>query len=1041
MIFSKFQKPDVILRPAPFWAINEQITPEEAARQFAEMLRVGFSGGFFHSRAGLITDYLGDDWFNSIQATVDTANKEDGYLWLYDEDLWPSGNAGGRIAALGDEYRAAVLQPEYIAIGAEALPDGEDLPRAAYRLVGRKGSSAQKIEKIDFEEARTQTDCERILFRNHYAEKIPWWGGESSANLLNPNVTRQFIKQTHEVYKEKLGKEFGKRIPGIFTDEPNIMTNWCGQSAIAWWDGIPDKYLEWTQRNFWEDLPYLYLDGPDSRLIRLQIHRTIARQFCEAYSKPLFEWCDRNSLPLTGHFLEETSFAWQINATSGGIMAHYRYEHIPGMDHLCRAVSGSLQSSMAAKQVGSAARQLGRKQVLVESFGASRHTNTFEDFKWLADNDMVLGATFFCPHLSLYSIKGRRKRDYPPNWNYQQTYWDDLPSLTDYMTRMGYILSSGTAVPDLVIVHPIESATSSHRYGLSPLRKSENQGIQEIPEDLPGEDFGMVNYLNDQFRQILDGVLNAGYDCDLGDETYLEEMGSVEGDRLRIGEMTYPVVVIPPSITWRPKTFSLLKNFVSAGGRLIILGKIPTEIDCKDASKEWKDLAYSPKVTLLPAGARPIQDLLGKFPISKYSVRDPEGNPVPFLYVQHRKDGEQEFFYIVNSDQGRSHDYVFTLIDSNEIPMAIWDATDGSCRKLETTAVGNRRQYAFNLPPAGSLLIAAGTGVDQGALDSKKDVNLQSGKMISLPNVWEFKRSEENVLVLDRISVSLDDGKTWWDEDMDFRVRRKLSEHYGITESLTWQPWVAIRKGIFKDKGGPVILRYQFENSLENPKNISLVIEDIDKGHVLVNGNCVDTTSAGWHWDRKFGKIDITQWIQQGQNYIDFKIDYNFLSEIEPAYLIGDFGVILKNPIEGIITQEPKKLEDGTWVNQGYPFYSGSMTYKTVVNLQLPSSHTFLRLIHASGILYKIRINGEDAGRILWRPHLLEITPYVKSGKNEIEITVVSSRQNTFGPLHEKEMIELAAAPDHFENEGVIRPEFNLFDYGLLGGAELVSIP
>ena len=115
-----FQNPDNILRPAPFWAINERITPEETARQMEDMISVGLSGGFFHSRAGLVTDYLGDEWFASMEAALDVARKCDGYLWLFDEHLWPSGNAGGQVAGMNDEFRAATLNAYLVAAGEPA---------------------------------------------------------------------------------------------------------------------------------------------------------------------------------------------------------------------------------------------------------------------------------------------------------------------------------------------------------------------------------------------------------------------------------------------------------------------------------------------------------------------------------------------------------------------------------------------------------------------------------------------------------------------------------------------------------------------------------------------------------------------------------------------------------------------------------------------------------------------------------------------------------------------------------------------------------
>jgi hypothetical protein len=1031
MDFLKFRDPDTILRPAPFWAVNDVITPEETERQMRDMMRVGLSGGFFHSRSGLVTDYLGEEWFASIQAAIDVAKEQGGYLWLYDEDQWPSGNAGGRITAMNEDYKAAVLQPEYVPVGAEALPDGDDKPRAAYLLIGRKGATAERIERIDFDEARTRTDAERLLFRLHAAEQTPWWGGESPANVLHPEVTKEFIRQTHEVYKEKFGDEFGKSVPGIFTDEPNIHVPWANQSVIAWWDGIPEKYVEWNGRDFWDDAPYLYIDGPKSRKIRLLVHRTILRQFCEGYSKPIFEWCESNNIAMTGHYLEESTFIWQINATAGGIMAHYRYQHIPGIDHLARVLPGP----MVGKQVGSAARQLGRSQVLVESFGVSRHTNTFEDFKWLADNDMVLGATFFCPHLSLYSAKGRRKRDYPPNWNYQQTYWDELNPLNDYMARMGYILSTGKASPDLLLLHPIESATASRRYGLLPARKAEGI-VRSVPDDLPSEDLDGVNGLDAEFKRVLDAVMNAGYDCDLGDENFIEEMGAVEGSTFRIGEMTYPLVVVPPSTTWRPKTFLLLEKFARNGGKLIILGKLPTEIDCDDASEKWESLMSLPGVVAVPAVPRTIQTALDERVQSAFEIRDPEGNQVPGLYVQHRVDGDQEFFFIVNSDRDRSHDLVFTSFGKLGVPMADWNASDGTRTKIAPDVVGRESRYAFTLPPAGSKLIAVGAGVDSGASEAAIPCR-KCVETIELPQIWEFARSEENVLVMDRISASPDGGKTWWDEDMDFRVRARLAKHFETTEALTWQPWVAVSKHVFDGKGGEVVLRYAFKSATDRPKSAYLVVEDLKKGRVRVNGTEVDISSACWHWDRSFGKVEITDLVKKGENIVDFKVDYDFLTEVEAAYIVGEFGVRLCDPCHGEIVDEPLKLNTGSWLGQGYPFYSGSITYKTSVEKPTSGDRAFLKLKHPSGILYKVRVNGIDAGKILWRPYELEISKYLNEGANELEITVVSSRQNSMGPLHERGGDDAVAAPEFFENEVLLRPEFSLYDYGLLRGVEI----
>lgn len=94
-----FKKPPSILRPAPFWAINEEITPEETARQMADMLRVGLGGGFFHSRHGLKTEYMGKEWFDSMRAALDAAKKMTVTCGFMTKTSGPAETPGGRLPA------------------------------------------------------------------------------------------------------------------------------------------------------------------------------------------------------------------------------------------------------------------------------------------------------------------------------------------------------------------------------------------------------------------------------------------------------------------------------------------------------------------------------------------------------------------------------------------------------------------------------------------------------------------------------------------------------------------------------------------------------------------------------------------------------------------------------------------------------------------------------------------------------------------------------------------------------------------------------
>ncbi|MCX8082617.1 MAG: hypothetical protein N3D17_04395 [bacterium] len=1018
----KFQKPPVIMRPAPFWAINDKITPKETARQMEDILSVGLSGVFFHSRPGLITEYMSKEWFESIESALEVARKKNGYLWLYDEDLWPSGNAGGQIAGMKDEYRSTYLCAVLLQEG-EILPPlrEEETIRYAYRIVNRNGLLLKDFEPISIEDIE-KISGERLVMVKGYAKRTSWWSGESYANLLHPEAMKKFIELTYEKYYKKLGKEFGKRIPGIFTDEPHIRA--AKSPGLPWYEGIPEIYRKWTDRDFWNDLPYLYFDGEESYYIRLLIYRTLHRQFIEAYSKQIYQWCDRHNIAYTGHYLMEDTFAQQMESSYGSVMLHYKYQHIPGIDHLCRQIDKNIPMLFTIKQVSSSARQTGRRYVLSEIFGVSRHTNTFQDFKWLGDFDLVLGVTFFCPHLSWYSGKGKRKRDYPPVWNYQQTYWKELPVLNDYFTRIAVALTSGRPDVKILLLHSIESAISRSRVGVI---------SKKAGDDIPVDDIKEADELDGEMRKALEAILNTGYDCDLGDENFIEDMGKVKGKEFIIGKISYKIVIIPPSYTWREKTVSLLEQFAKNGGILIILGKPPEEIEGKDNKEKWHKILKNKNVYCLPNSIESIQNIITALHPSNYTLRPLDGRYYTKTYIQHRIDGKEEIFFIVNSDREDERHYILTIENAGNRKLLKLEPTTGKMYIADIKEDGDSIVYKFTLAPAGSILLLLSPDY-RNTSKEKKMQNLENADIIKLPSPFEFERQDENVLVLDRMSFSFD-GKHFEEEKPDWRVRKEIARYFGVEEALYWQPWVAIKKGIFEGKGGEIILRYRFISEIEKPKS-SLVIEDMQKGKVYINGKeiPVDEKHLEWHWDRSFKKIKITEYVSRGENIIDFKVKYDFLTEIEPAYIVGDFGVKLIDPYRGKLTEEPKVLEMGSWVHQGYPFYSGRMLYKATFNIRRRKKQVFVKLSNPSGILFKVNVNGKGAGKILWQPYILDITKFVRDGNNTIAVELISSLQNTWGPLHEKDGDDnLWCGNNAFTEEKVIKEEFSLFNYGIEG--------
>ena len=82
---------------------------------------MGFGGYHMHVRSGMDTPYLSPEFMSLVHACVDKAESEHMLAWLYDEDRWPSGFAGGRLIFMGSA-------PKYL----DAVPSDE--PRRLYDL-------------------------------------------------------------------------------------------------------------------------------------------------------------------------------------------------------------------------------------------------------------------------------------------------------------------------------------------------------------------------------------------------------------------------------------------------------------------------------------------------------------------------------------------------------------------------------------------------------------------------------------------------------------------------------------------------------------------------------------------------------------------------------------------------------------------------------------------------------------------------------------------------------------------------------------------
>ena len=288
----------------------------------------------------------------------------------------------------------------------------------------------------------------------------------------------------------------------------------------------------------------------DYKRTRVKFWKMVTDLFSTAYMKQIYEWCDERGLKLTGHLVLEETLESQL-ITNGACMPHYEYLHIPGMDWLGR----NIYECLTPMQVSSVCEQLGKKQVLSETFALCGHNVSFSELKGIYEWQMVHGINLLCQHLEGYSIRGIRKRDYPPAMYYQQPWWSEYDKFNEALSREGMILSMGEKKADVLVIHPQTTAWTYYDDG-------ENRGLSELNDEL----LKTVRRLEE--KHIL---------YHFGDETIMERHAYAKDGKLVIGNQSYSYILCEQCEVLFENTRRLLDEFVKSGGRIVTVDDLKAD--------------------------------------------------------------------------------------------------------------------------------------------------------------------------------------------------------------------------------------------------------------------------------------------------------------------------------------------------------------------------------------------------------------------------------------------------------------------------------
>ena len=905
-------------RPVAFWSWNDKLEREEILRQTDEFKSKGYGGLIIHARGGLVTEYLSEEWFDMVKAAVCRAAELGLEVWIYDEFGWPSGFAGGKVVETDPAYAMPRLQVGIPPADAEICAAYKK-EKDGYRLTGAADADLYAY----------------VTYNNGYV------------NLLDAGAVDTFINVTHEQYKKHIGKYFGGTVKGFFTDEPQIYMDfpYCCEMEKEYEREYGESFLPQLWR-------LAHSDGFD--LFRYRFYKLAGKLFRKNFTKKIADWCGKNGLAFTGHFSNEDGLiASQANC---GLEEHYALMQVPAIDFCGKR----LMSFVPLAHISSAARLFEKKYVMAEAFGCCGWDNGIADMQYLWGSLAVMGVNKPCLHLSAYSMRGARKRDYPAFYSYQSESWRYMGLFGDWCEKVNSFMDEGESMNDVLVLSPLNTVLS---IGLRCAHARE---------------------LSNAYRTLIEGLYENQVFFDVAEESVFQR-GEVRGNKLRVLSGRYSRIILPECDFIEEETYLLLCEAAKNGVQIALCEKIPRVL-----TRGGEFCPFTAEATVIYNRA----DLWRKyFDAVKYArpvyVRDRYFRPAKGVTAACRRGSGGLRILLFNRDADAKE---LRLCLEKECAVSVFCGLNAPCEEYYA------KDGLVDLTLSGRSLAA----IRCSAPSPKEKPETMAEKIIRLTPI-SAARVSENVLTLDRARISTDGihygeripvirfkeldlprserlyVKYEWTAEFCPAALEVAAETYGAEEAYVNGLPVRFGERWFIDRS---VHRADITAAVKTGKN-ELVF--VYKNTVCDKERFTFETQANMHTEK---------------------------AEYESVYLLGDFGVrvdsferkcgYLAAKGELYLAENVRAEPDRELTEQGLWFYRGDVDYNytfAFAESEMSGRSVFVKA-RFHGVALEIWLNGKYCGAIASDADRVDITPYLCGGENRLTARLTVSLRNCLGPHH-----------------------------------------
>ncbi|HNT89827.1 MAG TPA: glycosyl hydrolase, partial [Candidatus Hydrogenedentes bacterium] len=438
--------------------------------------------------------------------------------------------------------------PEEAALNPRDVPRSMPFISKEDRLVKvvaarREGGRLLADSVVDLSDQASDRNLTWDVPEGHWQLMAFWITQRDNADAvdhLSVEAMRLYCETLGARYVEAVGDHFGKTVESFFSDSFEVPIY---RNGLYWTDGLFETFEKEKGYDLVPWLPALWWDVDGlSPKVRYDVNEFLHRQGMSAFFGTFLDWCRRHGV--SGR-IQPYGFVTDIIEGAG-------IAHIPEMEITAGekdAVPWFDTRIGPREYVASGAHLYGRGIVTAEAFTYLHwepYRATLEELKIATDAFLRAGANRLYNHGYIASPE----RDIVPargffaaiRISHENIWWPYYRCLAEYTARCCRLLREGDFVADVAVY--------------SPLANQWTESVLNARKWTREFDWGELGRL----------LTANGYGFDLVNDDVLQHRAVADGSRLRLGAMTYQVLVLPAVKAMPLEPLQRIKDFVRQGG-------------------------------------------------------------------------------------------------------------------------------------------------------------------------------------------------------------------------------------------------------------------------------------------------------------------------------------------------------------------------------------------------------------------------------------------------------------------------------------------